>query len=422
MILLAMHGSEKNKEIFFPLHSWKRNKYIWRVKPVWYIEGEPSWIGRLINNTYRPSYYSGENYQSIFFDLEKAIGVLCELLRGYFMEITRTAMERHKVGVTVVGCFLVVLLAVIDDITGHEFRVSLLYIVPVVIVALLVGKWGGIYMSVLSAISWLIVDLRSEFVYSVSTVHIWNAVVRIAFFFFVTYGIYLLVLARRKQQELIYFIIHDLKTPLTSIMVGLHTIRDFAGDSVEQTQKLAPMLLNSCNRMSIFIDSLVDLSILEEGKYKPNLEEVNVKVLIDRSVELVSLWAEKSKIAIEERIDTDQTTINTDKLLTIRILTNLVSNAIKVSPADSKITIRVTKTKENNLSFSISDQGPGIHPKWQSRIFDKFYHVDAQKEGAYIGSGLGLTFCNLAVKQLGGHIKLLSELDKGTTVTFEIPV
>jgi signal transduction histidine kinase len=112
----------------------------------------------------------------------------------------------------------------------------------------------------------------------------------------------------------------------------------------------------------------------------------------------------------------------TDFELTMRVLVNLLSNAIKFSSPESVVTVRVTSSDTAMLTFSVIDQGRGIPKEWGDRVFDKFTQVEAdRKRGPVVGSGLGLTFCRLAVESLGGHIWLESKVEKGTTIAFTLP-
>lgn len=328
---------------------------------------------------------------------------------------------KHQKWVTIsIGLFLVAVLAVIDELADYRMHISLLYIVPVVLAAWLVGKWAGVYMSIVSAVAWLVVDIRSEIIYT-AHIHFWNTTIRLAFFIFVVHGISLLAAAKQKQDELTYFIIHDLKTPLTNIIAGLHTMKG-QSDVGDQTKKLLEMTAISSNRMLVLIDSLVDLSKLEGGKFTTRMEDVEVRWLVDRALKLVSLWAEWCEVRLTSEFRTKFIRIQTDAVLVDRVLTNLLSNAIKVSPKGSTILVKVSDIGDDTIIFSVTDQGPGIAPKWHHKIFDKFQQIDARKGGAITGTGLGLTFCRLAVKRLGGEIGLKSDIGKGTIVSFTISV
>jgi signal transduction histidine kinase len=108
-------------------------------------------------------------------------------------------------------------------------------------------------------------------------------------------------------------------------------------------------------------------------------------------------------------------------MMTTRVLVNLLSNAIKFSRPESVVTVRAAPDEANKIAFSVIDQGQGISQAWAGKVFDKFVQADARKAVGSVGSGLGLTFCRLAVEAQGGRIWLESEEGKGTTVTFTLP-
>jgi two-component system sensor histidine kinase VicK len=103
-----------------------------------------------------------------------------------------------------------------------------------------------------------------------------------------------------------------------------------------------------------------------------------------------------------------------------RVLVNLLSNALKYTPSGKTITVSAKVTDEG-VHFAVTDEGPGIPKEYLHRIFDRFVQVEARKAGAPVGTGLGLTFCKLAVEAHGGRIWLESEVGKGTTVHFLLP-
>ena len=114
-------------------------------------------------------------------------------------------------------------------------------------------------------------------------------------------------------------------------------------------------------------------------------------------------------------------TVKTDKDLLRRILVNLLSNAIKFSPKQSIVSVQVTQAHCASLTFKIVDQGPGIPPNLKKHLFNEFLQASNNKVRGVVGSGLGLSFCKLAVEAMGGRIWIESSEGKGTTVAFTLP-
>jgi signal transduction histidine kinase len=146
-----------------------------------------------------------------------------------------------------------------------------------------------------------------------------------------------------------------------------------------------------------------------------NVEKVDVLQIMNSSKVQVSQLAKEKKIEIklEQNIDT----INVDRNLLLRILVNLISNAIKVSSDGTEIKVSASKLNQHSVIFSVKDQGPGFSKKLEKKLFTKYY----QGSKIMIGSGIGLSFCKLAVEAHNGTISLDSIVGKGTTVSFIIP-
>jgi signal transduction histidine kinase len=178
----------------------------------------------------------------------------------------------------------------------------------------------------------------------------------------------------------------------------------------------------SCNWTLTLINSLLDLARLESGQMPLQLCEVNIENLIESSLKQVTVWAEQKRVTLTSYLNRGVETVYTDPEVAMRILVNLLSNAIKFSQSESVVAVYVAPSNANMVAFSVTDQGPGILKEWVDKVFDKFVQVKARKAGSAVGSGLGLTFCRLAVEAQGGRIWLDSEIDKGTTVTFTLPM
>jgi signal transduction histidine kinase len=330
--------------------------------------------------------------------------------------------KRSRPLLIALGLAFVLLLGAIDYLTGAEISFSIFYLLPISVVAWLVGRAAGIVMSAAGATTWFVADMLAEHVYSHPAIPYWNAIMRLGFFLVVTHTLTGLRASRERQEELGHFIVHDLRSPLGTVMTGLQFLQDTAGETMDTAQRgLVETCLTSCNRMMTLVNSLLDLARLESGHMPVQLREVKVKELVESSLEQVGVWAKAHSVSLAAELEAREEVVWADMTLTMRILVNLLSNAIRFSPAGSEVTVRVAPSDASMLAFSVTDQGCGIPPEWVGKVFDKFAQVEAQKAGRAIGSGLGLTFCRLAVEAQGGRIWLESEVDKGTTVSFTLP-
>ncbi len=319
---------------------------------------------------------------------------------------------------TAVGLLLVGIIATIDYFTEPD--ILILYLIPIILVDWFAGEKPGVILAIASAIAWFASDVLTTQHDTSDVVPYWNLAVRSAIFLIVTYMLSGLLATRKRHEELMHFIIHDLRSPLTNVLTGLQTLREMRNGKMDESeQEMLDMALISSNRMLTLINSLLDLPRLEHRKMPVERREVSVDELVNNSLAVVALWAAQNRVQIVYEGDPRVTTVIADPDITARVLVNLLSNALKYSPPDSTITVRTRLSPDGMVTFSVTDQGPGIPPEWVDKVFDKYAQVEARKEGA--STGLGLTFCQLAVEAQKGRIWIESEVGKGTTVLFTLP-
>lgn len=224
------------------------------------------------------------------------------------------------------------------------------------------------------------------------------------------------------RDSLIEFLVHDLRSPLTNIISGLETLLVSTEDKLNvDDRELIEMALIGAHRLLTMANSILDLRKLEEGKFPLYLKAFDPREATGEAVKQVQLWARQNNVTLQVNFSTDvPEKMVADRWVLIRILVNLLSNALKYTPASGTIVISVTMD-DSWVHFSVADQGPGIPKEYLDRIFDRFVQVEARKAGGAVGTGLGLTFCKLAVEAHGGRIWVESELGKGTTVHFVMP-
>jgi signal transduction histidine kinase len=215
------------------------------------------------------------------------------------------------------------------------------------------------------------------------------------------------------------------------------------------------MSTRSGHRLLGLVNELLDISKMEAGEMKVRRETVQVHVVVSSAIDQVFRVDGADNARIERHVTDDLPLMQADEDLLIRVLINLLGNALKFTPGNSKVTIaaREARTDEpaiqaalRNTSkyqlsiggakptdeasqkdapvilFSIQDQGEGIPEADQNRIFEKFGQVESRQEGHKMSTGLGLTFCKLAIEAHGGHIWVHSEIGKGSTFFFTVPL
>jgi NtrC-family two-component system sensor histidine kinase KinB len=223
------------------------------------------------------------------------------------------------------------------------------------------------------------------------------------------------------REDLTHMIIHDLRNPLGSIMSILQLIGTafVEHDETLPMTKLLSIAMRSGQKLHRLIDSLLDLGRLEAGETELNKTLVSPESLVQEVVEQIQPSASGRGQNMAAQVSPDLPRVPADRDLTLRVLANLLDNAVKFTPRDGLITLSVEQAGEEVL-FAVSDTGRGIPPEHRQRVFDRFARLE-NAEGIK-GTGLGLAFCKLAVEAHGGRIWVESEVGHGATFYFTLPL
>ncbi len=224
----------------------------------------------------------------------------------------------------------------------------------------------------------------------------------------------------RQRGDLTDMVLHDLRSPLATALLGVETAWRTAGHGDgERAQQALAMAQTSLRRLGRLVDSLLDVSRLEAGCSLLHRSPVDVKALLAEVARDVAPLAAASGLRLELQMPASLPTIVADRDMVYRAALNLLDNAIKLSPPQSVIRLRAA-SDGGGLAISVEDQGPGIAPEFQPRVFDKF--VGLQLPHAPRGYGLGLAFCKLAAEAHGGRVAVDSAPGRGSTFTLWFPV
>lgn len=218
----------------------------------------------------------------------------------------------------------------------------------------------------------------------------------------------------RLRDALTHMVVHDLRSPLAAVMLSLDALAE-APREADRTKMLG-LARTSLRTMESMIVGLLDVSRLEAGELVPQLEACDPVALAHQVAEVGMAGNLGRKVEIE--VKEDLPAVKADRELLRRILTNLMGNALKFTKPGGTVTLQLGREGED-LRVSVSDNGPGIDPKDHGRIFEKFGQV--QGAHARLGTGLGLTFCRLAVEAHHGRIGVISDIGQGSTFWFVLP-
>lgn len=228
----------------------------------------------------------------------------------------------------------------------------------------------------------------------------------------------------KSKTEFISIAAHQLRTPLTGIKWVLNLLykEDLGKINAEQKEYLGKTI-ESANRMVNLINDLLNVAKIEEGKYSLVLKDEDMAVIISETIEEISIIAETKNVKINFlNSDKKYPPVKADKEKIKLALTNILSNAIKYSPAKSSIDIGLGIFKNKYVMVTIRDNGIGIPKDQQNRVFTKFFRAENALKMETEGSGLGLSVSQNIINAHGGKVWIESEINKGTTVYFTLPV
>ena len=224
------------------------------------------------------------------------------------------------------------------------------------------------------------------------------------------------------RDDLTHMIIHDLRTPLASVISGMRTLEAMGGLDAGQ-QEIVEIATSGGDTLLGMINDLLDVEKIESGAMELDYALLDAATLMQSAVGQVSQLAEDSELKIVQELGENLPAFQGDEDKLKRVLVNLIGNAIKFTPSKGTVTTSIQLTDDRkSLRFSVCDTGQGIPQEAFGRIFEKFGQVDSHKNGHVAGTGLGLTFCKLATEAHGGQIGVESSPGSGSTFSFTIPV
>lgn len=229
------------------------------------------------------------------------------------------------------------------------------------------------------------------------------------------------------REDLTGMMVHDLRSPLTAVLSGLEMVGELIIDKdADKSAKVAMEIASrSCENMLSMVNTLLDINRLESGSMPLSRAPAPLTPLARNAVARLSPLADNNGVTVRTELPPDLPLVDIDNEKITRVLINFLDNALKFTPPGEEIVVRATY--ENQASdfvlCSVTDAGPGIPEEYQEKIFDRFAQVHGQAgQRGQRGTGLGLTFCKLAIEAHGGRIWVESKTGKGSTFCFTLPV
>ena len=224
------------------------------------------------------------------------------------------------------------------------------------------------------------------------------------------------------RREFVANVSHELRTPLTNIRSYTETLLDAAGDIPIDTEKqFLGVISSESERMARIVTDLLTLSKLDYGRMELRMTRFSLADMLHNVANAMKLTAEDSGHALAVDTPDDLPKIVGDRERIEQVVVNILSNAVKYTPAGGHIRLSACTAPRNRVRITVEDDGVGIPAADVPRLFERFYRVDKARSRAAGGTGLGLAIAKEIVEQHEGKIALASEYGKGTTVTITLP-
>jgi len=217
---------------------------------------------------------------------------------------------------------------------------------------------------------------------------------------------------------------HELRSPLTTVLGYITYLKTEKPGPLNQAQKdCLKISEEEASLLNHLIGELLDLSKIEAGEFKVNLEAVNMNGIISQAVTSLQLQANNQGVILENNLPGSLPQVLADKERILQVTTNLIENAIKFNKRGGKVSITALNHAENNkITFSVSDTGIGIPEDKLDKVFDKFYQADSSRKRRYGGCGLGLAISKSILNLHQGRIWAESKLGLGSKFLFELQI
>jgi two-component system phosphate regulon sensor histidine kinase PhoR len=261
----------------------------------------------------------------------------------------------------------------------------------------------------------------------ISQMGIWgfsSAVMLIVIFFFV-YTLFVILKQRRLseiQKDFINNMTHEFKTPISTIAISTEVLKDpRILQSPERLLNYTTIIQNENNRLKQQVERVLQMARLDSREIALKRERIDLHDIIQEAVKNISLSLNSRQGKVELKLEAAPSVLYADKLHLTNVFFNLLDNAIKYCTNDPLIEIH-TQMRNHQLEVTVTDNGIGISPENQKKVFHKFYRVPTGNVHDVKGFGIGLNYVKLVVESHKGKITLSSELSKGSTFTMQFPL
>jgi two-component system phosphate regulon sensor histidine kinase PhoR len=340
--------------------------------------------------------------------------------------------DRYRNLVVLAAFAMLGFVAWLDFNTGVEISFSIFYLIPVSLVAWSAGIAPALAMSVICAVAWLLMDYKlGGRVYSSPTVAYWNSLVRFGFFSVtaVSAGLIRRMLRRERENsrlksDMVSMVSHEFNNSLITINLLSSLLQEHEGESFAgERRKLYEMLDNTSSNLAQTIKNFLNKARLEAGKFVLDIQPTELRKIVMGVVDTVRPLCDAKNISLTVNFPEGVIPVKCDPDAIALVVNNLIGNAIKYTPQNGRVTVRVAPKAgvSGQVLISVADTGIGVEKKDLTAIFTGFYRSDSGKHSAK-GFGLGLKVAQDLLKAHGSRVLLESDPGKGSKFSFELPV
>lgn len=223
------------------------------------------------------------------------------------------------------------------------------------------------------------------------------------------------------RQEFVANVSHELKTPLTAIKAYAETLLGGALNDSENNVQFVRRIDEQAERLHQLILDLLSLARIESGQEQFEIAAVSLDEAIAACLAQYAAGAESKRLVVQTQPPAAPVMVSADHEGLRQILDNLVDNAFKYTPLGGRVTVR-WQAVDRMARIDVEDTGIGIPAQEQTRIFERFYRVDRARSRELGGTGLGLSIVKHLVQAMGGAVQVASQVDRGSTFTFWLPL
>jgi signal transduction histidine kinase len=226
--------------------------------------------------------------------------------------------------------------------------------------------------------------------------------------------------AERARDQFLYHITHELRTPLTNIRAYAETLSQGVIEDQQTVRDCYNVIMGETQRLNRLVEDILSVSQLEVGSARLDIGDVHIDRLLRSVVQDTQCQADSKNIDLVLSLPPKIPQLRGDKDRLAVVLTNLVGNAIKYTPAGGRVDVRC-HAENGRIRILVVDTGIGIKPEEQEKIFEKFYRVNDEHVAAIPGTGLGLAIVKETVRLHGGAVFVESTFGQGSTFTLTLP-